>query len=1184
MKASYSPFVLSRLRNLFPKNLGVFSALVLVIGTPLLWASVGGSISGRVADPSGAVVPGATVVAMNTETGIKRTVRTDAAGFYAFPALPIGHYQIEVQKTGFKGYSATGLVINVNSALRVDATLQVGSVSEAVTVSATAVHVETQSTLMGDVIGTSRIMTMPLNGRSYTDLLALQPGVVPESSGAYSSPAVSGGLDAGNLSISGQREGANGFMVNGGYAEEGVSGGTSIVPNLDSIAEFRVITNSSDAEYGNYSGGLINVITKSGTNQFHGDAFDYLRDSGMDTRNYFSPSRGTLHQNEFGATFGGPILHNKVFFFTDYQGQRETVGVDSGLIPVPSAAEKQGDMAGVASELTGTVTGSYWANLLSQQLGYPVAAGEPYYTPGCASTAACVLPGAVIPQRAFSSPASKLLHYIPNPNFGSNFTTSAYPETLGDDKGSTRIDANTRLGMLSGYYFIDNYALINPYGGAPVPGFSTSSQGRAQMFNVGLTKSIGSSSVNELRLVYMRNVGETGVPIGGVGPSLSSLGFAPAAGTGSGYNGGIVLTGAPMIPSIGFQSFSIGANGYGNNNVQDTYEVLDNYSKVIGTHTLKFGGEGHRDELAIGWLGSAFSTGTFSFDGSETGLDFADFLLGAPNVYEASEIEKFHTQSWYYGLYAEDSWRVTPQLTLNPGLRWDVPTPWYEVFGEEETMQYGEQSKVFPGAPKGWVFPGDPGIPKTGSPVRYNNFAPRIGLAYSPKAQGSLVSKLFGGPGKSSIRAAYGIYYSQFDDRYTYQVQGDAPFGNYYSNPVPTIFATPFIDRATGINEGQRFPVVFPPRNVSASNPDNSINWSEYEPIAGSPGWDPSNTVPYAEHYDVSLQRQFGGNTLVTLSYVGTQGHHLLGAWENNPSDPAECLSLSQPSDVLPGTATCGPFAEDGVFYPITGGVVDGTRHPFGAPFGSNATFSTLANSNYNALEATLQHTGRRTQFLAGYTWSKALDNSSSWGSNGSPYGGDMVNFFNPKLSKALSSFDMAQNFVASYTYNLPLEKLWHPNRLTRGWMVSGITHFSTGLPVTLQEYDDRSLLGTSNGGGVGVLDEPNFTPGPLNISNPRSGKPYFNTALFSTQNLGVLGDSSKRFFSGPGLNDWDLALIKTTKLTESKSLQFRAEFFNAFNHAQFGLPVGEILNPDFGFVTTANPGRIVQLSLKFLF
>jgi hypothetical protein len=1122
----------------------------------------------------------------HTETNVRNSTQTNAAGFYSLPALPPDHYEVQITASGFEQYRQTALVVDVNSALRVDARLQVGAVTEQVSVSATAAHVETTNTQMGEIIGTAKMTTLPLNGRSFTDLLALQPGVVPVSSGEYGGyngpPGVSGSLNPGNLSISGQRESANGFMVNGGDDEAAIEMGAALIPNLDSIAEFRIVTNNGDAEYGNYAGGLINVITKSGTNQIHGDAFEFIRNPDLDSRNFFSPARANLHQNQFGGTVGGPIRHDKVFFFTDYQGTRLVAGVDTGVIPVPSMADRTGNLADVASQLSGTVNGSSWAQTLSQELGYPVSAGEAYYTPGCTASTACVFPNAVIPQNAFTAPTKALMQYIPLPNVGANFfTTSAYDQTLRDDKGSARLDVNSRLGMLSGYYSLDDFNLLNPYGGASVPGFAASSRGKTQLFNLGLIKSFGPGSVNEVRVQYLRNFIVISTPAGGLGPSLSSQGFVVGPGT----SGIVPLAPYQGVEPVGFNNFSIGRADSSNTRPENTYQALDNFAKVKGTHTIKFGGSFHYDQVT--YFQNINNNGAFSFSGSETGLDFADFLIGAPTVYVQGQEPPMYTRDRYFALYAQDSWRATHNLTLNYGLRWEISSPWWEAHNEIQALVPGQQSRVYPGAPVGWDFPGDPGIPSTVAPTRYHNFAPRIGLAYSPDAEGGFLGKVLGGPGKTSVRAAFGIYYTAFEDVGNINSSDDAPFGNFWVSPVPPLFASPFIDRGAGTNEGQRFPVPLPPLNVGPKNPDSAINWAIFEPISSSPTAYLHNRVPYAEEYEFSIQRQFGLATLLSLSYVGSQGHRLIASLEANPGNPALCLSVSQASQVMPGKPTCGPFGENGTYFPVSGGVINGTRAPFGPAFGSDDWFDTMANSNYNALEVSLRHVVGRLELLAGYTYSKSLDNASGWGGGQ----GDAINPLNFKITKALSAFDATNNFVTSYRYRLPFDKLRLPSRLAGGWAVSGITRFSTGLPVFLTEPDDNSLLGTAFGGPTGnTVDVPDFTPGNLQITDPRKANPatgtnpYFNTSLFSAEPLGRLGTASRRFFHGPGLNNWDLALIKDLNLTESKELQFRAEFFNAFNHAQFAAPQGNFLSSAFGFVTNAKPGRIGQVAVKLTF
>lgn len=379
------------------------------------WGGLGGNISGTVTDPNGLAVLGATVTAIHAATNVRQTVTTNSNGVYSFPELAVGNYEIEVVAKSFRTYRHTNLVVDAGGKLRVDAALVLGDQRERVTVAAPAVRVDTADTQLGEVVSGSKIVAVPLNGRSFTDLLALQPGVAPTTTitgdsiqaagAAILSP--SGDLNPGTISINGQREYANGFTVNDSDVVERFTMGAAIVPNLDSIAEFRVLTGNFDAQYGNYAGGRINVITKSGTNQFHGSAFEFLRNTDLDSRNFFSPDRGVFQQNQVGGLFGGPLVKNKVFFYSDYQATLLTEGVDTGLIQVPSLLNRSGNLSDRASQLTGTVSGPYWANQLSGKLGYAVSAGEPYYTPGCGSSSQCVFPGAVIPQQVWSSPRAE---------------------------------------------------------------------------------------------------------------------------------------------------------------------------------------------------------------------------------------------------------------------------------------------------------------------------------------------------------------------------------------------------------------------------------------------------------------------------------------------------------------------------------------------------------------------------------------------------------------------------------------------------------------------------------------------------------------------------------------------------------------------------------------------------------
>jgi len=1165
-------------------NFGVAAAVLL--SAAVAWAGITGSISGTVTDPSGAVMPGVTVTVTSTSTNVQSRTVTDAKGFYSFPALNVDFYNVTVNQAGFRNFLESGVRINANSAILIDIKLEVGQVTNTITVQSDTLQVETQSTQMGDVIESSTITSVPLNGRSYIDLLALQPGVSPytgndTAAGLVQAP-ISGSLNNGTQSINGGRPEANGFMVNGADAEEGVHNGAAIVPSLDSIAEFRIITNNFNAEYGNYSGGQINVVTKSGSNQFHGDLFEFLRNTDLDAANYFT-GRGDFKQNQFGGIFGGPIEKNKLFFFADYQGTRQIIGAPQNY-PVPSVPDRSGNLSDVEALLTGSVGGSSFASVLNQRmnLGNTIFNGEPYYFAGCANQSQCVFPNAVIPTTAWDPVAVNMLQYIPSPTGGGpNFSTSAFNESLTDNKGGIRIDASLGKHALFAYYFADKYNVANPYASVNVPGFTAVTHGTAQMINLGLTTTVSNSTVNDVRGVYLRNVNFIGNPQGGLGVSLSSLGFnTPWNSTGGLGNVSAALAG---VPNVSFNNYSFGVPSTTFNQSNNTFQIIDNLTRIIGTHTFQFGADVHYDQINLN--GFTAENGQFVFTGAETGIDFADFLIGAPSSFIQGSPDIEHTRSKYYGVYAQDSWRARPSLILNYGLRWEASTPWYDTRNFIETLVAGEQSQVFPTAPAGLVLPGDPGVPRTLAPTRYKNFAPRFGLAYSPRTTEGVLAKILGGPGNTSIRAGYGLFYQSVQQADTEQEIGDAPYGFYYQSSSLPLLNSPFINRTAAPPNNlvpSDFPFSFPPANVSAKNPDTSFPWNLVEPIAGGNYFYPKNTLPYSQEYELSLQRQFSSATVMTLSYVGTVGRKLLTFVESNPGEQALCLELSNPANLQLGSPTCGPFGENGVYMLANGQVINGVRAPFGPNFGSNAYMKSMANSSYNSFQASLQHRDKYENFVIAYTWSKSMDNGSGTL--------DATNPYNPRLSRGLSIFDVPQNFVASYTIQLPFDK-WSGNgmlakRLTSGWALSGITTFASGEPIQLSETDDNSLSGTF----LAPVDVPSYADNGSKLyvdRNPRHGNPYFNPNYFVQEPLGQIGNAMRRFFVGPGLNNSNLALLKDTKISETKEVQFRAETFNVFNHAQFNNPSGNFNNTGqggFGYVTSARDPRIMQVALKFLF
>lgn len=1110
-------------------------------------------VTGSVHDATGAMVPGAQVTLIDPLEVVVATIESDAVGAFRVTVPEPGTYQIRIEANGF-AKSETSLTVSPTGAA-FEAVLGIAAAGQTVEVTADALAAETTSTQLGETLETKQIENVPLNGRSFTDLMAVQPGIVPQNTaqpgavimtGVASTPP-SGNANPGNLSISGQREASNGFRVNGADVEEDVNMGTSIVPNLDAIENFRVLTSNFDAEYGNSSGGQVLVETKAGTDQWHGSAFEFLRNTSLDARNYFASQRAPYRQNQFGGTLGGEPFHRGLAVFGDYQGTRLVQGVDTGVVAVPTSAERTGNFS--QNPLTGAVSGPYLATLLTQRLGQTVTAGEPY---------AQVFPAGIIPQAAWSAPARALLGYVPEPNVGSgSFETSSQAQTLDDNKGALRADWVRGRGRLTGYYFVDRYGLDAPYptgtGGASVPGFNATSHGVAQLASLTHTATFGSSRLNELHLSFMRNDNTVGQPRGGVGPSLQSQGFT-----------GIV----PLKPStegvanIAFNDFTMGVDTTALVQAENIYEASDNFSRIVGRHGLKAGGEIHANQ--INTHPDVVFNGSFSFNGSETGLDFADFLLGTPSSYTQGQARDFYNRNLYAAAFVQDSWKVTDTLTVNYGVRWDRIRPWDEKYNQLQTLIKGEQSQVFPGAPTGLVFPGDAGVPRSLAAAR-NDLAPRAGIAWSPAPETDWLRRLTGSTGQTSVRLGYGMFYTAYEGLSAGIMSANPPYGYTYTTAAPPLFEAPFTVAATGADAGQRFPLQQVSYGASRTNPNANVSWAQFEPLVGIPAVDPKDVAPYAEHWMLSVERQIGADTLATVSYVGTGTHHLLVLEEANPANPALCLSLG---------SACGPFNEQAA------------RTEFGPAFGSVELQRTIANAAYNALEATLRERmhgrGGDVDVLASYTWSKSLDQSA-----GLP---EPVNPIDPSLSRGLSAFDIRHNFVTSFHYQAPQPWRSRPMRVVAaGWEVSGIARFTSGLPVTLFNNNDTSLLGTiPNGINNNGVDTPSWSGQSLHLhTNPRGGGRVFDESQLTLPALGTIGNARRRFFSGPGLENIDATLARSLHLGEEREMEFRVEAFNVFNHAQFfGAPAvqGNISSANFGQAISAAAPREMQVALRFHF
>lgn len=1180
------------------------------LATGFAGAATTGSISGTVHDAQGAVVPRATVTLRNTLTGVVQTISSDDAGFYNFPTLPLGRYDITFQKTGFEKYSENGIVIDVDSQRRADATLNVGSVEQQVTVNATQAVVDTESPQMGEVITSKQIEDIPLDGRAYTDLLVLQPGVVPIQTQMYSTITPSNSDNDGLGSMSGAQDVHSGFVVNGANVVDGAGEGTFLIPNIDSVAEFRIITNNAGAEYGGYAGGLVNVVTKSGTNNFHGDAFEYFRNGDLNASQLFGGGRPNLVQNIFGGTVGGPIIHNKLFFFADYQGRRSRDG-SPFITDVPSDADRTGDLSDETGNFTNNpryVQTDFLANMLSTRMGTTVVQGEPYFFAGCTSTdptTGCVFPGSgasvgpIIPQSAWDPVAAKLLQFIPkanttDPNTGkAAFQVTNNNTYLYDDKGAIRIDANTRFGTLSGYYHLNPWDNPHPptFGNA-APGFPNDLTGKAQLWVASLTTPLAASAVNTFTASFTRNKNVQGATSGvGVGTTLASIGFASPA------NGG------PYEEASGqFQNWPTFGGAYGQSigpqealitQYNNIYGGQEDFSKVVSTHTLKVGAQYSWQQVDLAHANNG-SNGDFQFGNNTTGYSFGDTFIGTPNYFAQGSPSQENLRTFYAGIYAEDSWRASHNLTLSYGVRWEVNPWWREEHNMNAMALAGVQSTRFPTAPVGFVFPGDPGVPTHMANINWHDFAPRVGLSYSPDFKNSALRTIFGGYGMSSVRVGYGLYYTNIEGYNTFNFSSP-PYHYFEQITSGDLLSQPFIGQ-----DGSSITNPFP---LTAFTNPKAVDWAASGFLPLSPIRNPltHEASPYEEHFDFSVERELSAKTLLTTSYVGTFGHHLTVVANGNQGNAALCLSLSQSSEVLPGTSTCGPSRENKIFYPVGGGVVNGTRGPFGNNFTGVGNLLDIGNSSYNALFVTLRHTSERLTVLLSYTLSKAIDNGSGRG--------DLVWADNPNHFRSLSIYDVRNNFAPSYGYELPFDKLVHNHdRVFRGWRISGDTQFTGGVPVWMNDgSSDNNLRGDKKISPWGfTTDEPVMASGPLhgggidrNLRHPNAA--WFNYNLFSEEPVGGQGNTPRRFFHGPGIDNTNLRLAKSVKIRENLSAEFQAEYFDVFNHASFsafngvcgdfydcGLPQfqnGQNVGGNFGMWIGGPPGaRIGELVAKFNF
>ncbi len=1259
----------------------LFSLLVFCCPSRSSAQSTGGRVLGRIVDPTGAVVPGAKLTLTSTDSGAVQTVESSKSGDYIFISVPVGSYKLEAKMSGFQDFIADGIVVQLNATVSYEVKLVVGSSAQSVEVTATPPLVDTTSTQLGAVVNTRAVENLPLNQRNTYQLLQLQPGVT----GVSGSDLFYGSDQAGAVSVNGGRGRSNNFSVNGGDGNDLFVNSPGIEPSPDAIDEFRVITNTFDAEYGRNSGAVINVVTKSGTNELHGSIYDYIRNQAMDSKGYFDLSTPDDNQQQFGATIGGPIKKDKTFFFLSYEGRQLRKGISSDRVRVPTADERAGVFGG--DPFSGSLTDATAASIIANRAGCADAiSAEGGTVPDPVSVAqgnsvawSSVFPGNVIPQACFDPVAANVLsNYVPLPDTAGDQYQSAPLQHARESQGTLRFDHKfSDSNSFTGYYYVDDNFEANPFtrfqAEIPnlLPGFGSDNASRNQQFNISETWTLNATAQNEIRATYYREGQLTFLH-----PQRTNLVTASCTGAASAY----CFTGNTDTPLVSYASdgtptpiannaklgitpgltaaheglpyisisggFTIGNDSEGElPQVGNTYSLTDNFSKTLGNHSMKFGVDARNQRFDQTLYYNL--NGFFGYSGgSENDLGaenlFGNYLLGFPDSYSQGSPQTENIRAYALYLFAQDSYKVRHNLTVNYGLRWELNQPLADVSHRVQTFRPGQADTQFPcvlsatsqaalGAtdapcgpgsdnesvfPLGLVVPGDKGVPAGLTATYYKAFAPRIGMAWTPDSF----------HGKLVVRSGFGIFYNPMEQLVLEQFQGEPPFGGSNSVSAP-LFQTPFVTQSGTVS-----PNAF--NGFLEPKPGDSVDWSAFRPIIMFGELQPNLRTQYTEQYNLQIQQQIASDLVMTLGYVGSQGHRLLATYDLNHGNPQTCLDLAATASYNGDSSyTCGPYGEDSSYY-IPGGETiapQGLHLPYGSTsflaggsavpsggitlvglrkysspycdplsgsgcppdgvpvFSSIFAQDVVANSNYNSLQASLEKRfSHGLQFLGAYTFAKSIDNASSFEQSLDPT--------DPRRDRAESLYDARHRFVFSSVWDLPVRKFGGTEGLlVNGWELSGILTLQSGFPIRLDSNLDQELQGSGDFENPGRPDMvKSFTH--LNPHHSLDGSTgyYFDPSIFAVPALGSAGNAPRSICCGPGIDGTDIAVQKLTPVGDKGTLQFVFQVFNLFNHTQFLNPDGQLGDSQFdgngnpiagglfGEVTRVRDPRQIQLAIRF--
>ena len=1079
-----------------------------------------GNFRGTVTDPSGAVIMGAEVTAQQAETALSRTTTTDRNGNYVLLELPVGHYRLHVAAKGFEEYVQDGITLNVNETASVSPRLAVGSEKQQVLVRADAELIEPTVTSMGKVVEQRELEDLPLNGRNFSQLGLLQPGVVPLTPGIAEA---GGSLRNGQAyAVNGQRPESNNFLIDGANNFNGVDGGFVLKPPVDAISEFRIITHNANAEFGDALGSTTNIITRSGTNQFHGTLWEFLRNDALDANNYFAQTKEPLKQNQFGAAAGGPIIKDKTFIFGFYEGFRNRQG-ETTLTTVPSLKQRTGDF----SELCPQGFTQGFCNNPANQL-FNVFFNAPY-------------PNNQLPPGQINQVSQNLLAFFPLPNAGTNLFSTTQTLSNNTDQFGIKVDHYLDpRDTLNFYYMFNQLSQVDPLspGGASVPGFPVGEDQRAQDFVAQETHTFSPSVIAVGRFSFLRNKFLFGEHENHQLPADLGFKYTPSLD---------VAAGPPFVQVNGYTTVGDPITGP-RNTFENVYDFSGSLSWVRGKHELKFGGGYQRQEINV--LQGIATNGFFVFVPFPVTDAFASFLFGQPIVF-LQGIGDFSRgiRGNNGNAYVQDTYKMTSHFTINAGLRYELPEPYTEIHQRQSLFEPGKKSKVLPNAPVGLLYPGDAGVPAGLIPTDMKAFAPRLGVAWDPN-----------GNGKSLVTAAYGIFYEPYYTGQGGPLQAPISAPPYLGTPQVSLpnFADPFNGK--------------PPAPGTFSTPLTNLTLS------------PSLTLPYTQDWDLNFQHSFGSDLLFEVGYVGTKGTRLPRFIEANPAvfvpGYVDGQPISNSSNADQRRLYSGCTLAD---------------QPSSCQFSSTGEIAGIANSEYNALEASMRKRfSHGLSFLASYTWSKTIDDVSSFNITGSaskPVAGEndlAQDPFNLGAERGLSLFDARNRFVGSYVWALPFwtqSQNWYQWALG-GWQLDGIATLMSGTPFTVFDSNDVSAQGTAPEITGFSAQRPNLNGNPNN--GPRSVGTWLNASAFQrldpTANAGQFGTEGRNVNVGPGYADWDFAALKNFKVTESTQLQFRAELFDVLNRTNFRLPDSDISSPTFNHILAAEAPRQVQFALKFMF